>query len=231
MNSKSCARVCLIGIAAVLLPATCKAQGYTISILAGGADPHFTDGGGDGGPATGAALGHPCYDVAVDGAGNLYIAAGALIRKLSPSGIISTVAGGGLSVGDGVQATRAELAPVALAADAAGNLYIADTAVGNSRIRKVDTKGIITTVAGGAQCCDLGDGGPAINAYLSIPYGLAVDAAGNLYIAQVNRQNNLIRKVSANGIVTTVAGGGAAVGDGGPASGASLARPVGVAVD
>jgi len=225
--------VWLTRIAALLTPAICTGQGYMIGTAAGGANPYFYLGTGDGGSATGAGLANPCNDVAVDGAGNLYIVAGSLIRKVSSTGIVTTFAGGGSSVGDGVPATQAELAPVALANDAGGNLYIADTAFGLSRIRKVDAKGIISTVAGGAPCCALGDGGPATNAYLAIPYGLAVDAAGNLYIAQVDSNNNLVRKVSASGTVNTVAGGGpcCALGDGGPATSTSLARPLGVAVD
>ena len=87
-------------------------------------------------------------------------------------------------------------------------------------------------MVGGAYCCALEDGGPATAAYLAIPYGLAVDTAGNLYIAQANGGGgNLVRKVSANGVITTVAGGGTASGDGGPATSARLARPLGVAVD
>ena len=222
--------VFLLAIAAVFTPASCLAQSYTITTAAGGADPHFLAGTGDGGAATGAGLGNPTNDVAIDTAGNLYIATGRLVRKVSPSGIISTVAGGGSNIGDGGLAAQAELLPTALAVDAAGNLFIADSTFGVSRVRKVDTKGIITTVAGGAGCCALGDGGTATRAYLAIPYGLAVDTAGNLYIAQAFEGNNLIRKVS-NGIISTVAGGGTASGEGGPATGASLARPTGVAVD
>jgi uncharacterized protein (TIGR03437 family) len=216
----------------MLIPASCWAQSYTISTIAGGGNTYFYPGTGDGAQATNAGLGNPCIDVALDGGGNLYIAAGKLIRKVSSSGIISTVAGGGTSVGDGVRAIEAELSPVAIAVDTSGNLYIADSVFGVFRVRKVDTKGIITTVAGGAGCCALGDGGQATGAYLAIPYGLAVDSAGNLYIAQANGSGaNLVRKVSANGVITTVAGGGTASGDGGPASSASLARPLGVAVD
>jgi uncharacterized protein (TIGR03437 family) len=225
---------CLIGIAVAFTPSFGQAQSYTINTAAGGASPFFFTGTGDGGKATSAGLANLCYDVALDGPGNLYIVAGSLIRKVNTAGIISTVAGGGSSIGDGVPATQAQISPIALASDTAGNLYIADTAFGDSRIRKVDTKGIITTVAGGAPCCALGDGGPAAGAYISIPYGVAVDAAGNLYIAQANGQNNVIRKVSATaGTISTIAGGGPAgvTGDGGPATSISLARPTGVAVD
>jgi uncharacterized protein (TIGR03437 family) len=222
----------LLGLATLLAPALCLAQGYAITTAAGGGNPYYFAGTGDGGNATSAGLGNPCYDVAVDGAGNLYIVAGSLIRKVTPAGIISTVAGGGSSVGDYVPATQADLSPTAIAVDTAGSLFIADSVFGTSRIRKVDSTGTITTVAGGAQCCALGDGGPATSAYIAIPWGLAVDTSGNLYIAQVDTSNNnLVRKVSSNGTITTVAGGGAATGDGGAATSARLARPLGVAVD
>jgi len=223
--------VFLLGSAAIFIPASCLAQSYTIATAAGGANPNFLPGTGDGGAATGAGLGNPANDVAIDTAGNLYIATRSLVRKVSPSGIISTVAGGGSSIGDGGPAAQAEILPTALAVDAAGNLYIADSTFGISRVRKVDTRGIINTVAGGAGCCGLGDGATATKAYLAIPYGIALDASGNLYIAQTGGNNNLIRKVSTNGIISTVAGGGTATGDGGPATSASLARPTGVAVD
>jgi trimeric autotransporter adhesin len=232
-RSTRSALICLTMVTALFLPAVCEAQTYTITTAAGGANPYFTSGSGDAGPATSAALGNPCYDTAVDAAGNLYIASGGLIRKVSVTGVISTFAGGGSSIGDGVPATTAALSPVAIAVDGAGNLYIAETVYGMSLVRKVNTSGIITTIAGGAACCALGDGGPATAAYLAVPYGLAVDSGGNLYIAQVNGNDNLIRKVSSNGFISTVAGGGAAgnIGDGGPATGAGLSRPLGVAVD
>src|ERR1035441_3257572 len=158
----------LLGLVTLLAPALCRAQGYTITTAAGGGNPYYFAGTGDGGQATSAGLGNPSYDVAVDGSGNLYVVAGSLVRKVTTGGIISTVAGGGSSVGDGVPATQAELSPTAIAVDTAGNLFLADFTFGTSRIRKVDPKGIITTVAGGAQCCALGDGGSALSAYLSI---------------------------------------------------------------
>src|ERR1035441_7362296 len=94
--------VSLIGAAIFLAPALCRAQGYTITTAAGGVTPYYLAGTGDGGKATSAGLGNPCYDVAMDGSGNLYVVAGSLVRKVTPGGIISTVAGGGASVGDGV---------------------------------------------------------------------------------------------------------------------------------
>jgi uncharacterized repeat protein (TIGR01451 family) len=188
---------------------------------------------GDGGQATGAELDYP-QGVAVDGAGNLYIADtdNNRVRKVSTAGIITTVAGNGTAAysGDGGQATGAEIyQPEGVAVDGAGNLYVADTQ--NSRVRKVSTAGIITTVAGNGTLGYSGDGGQATGAELYRPEGVAVDGAGNLYIADTD--NNRVRKVSTAGIIATVAGNGTAAfsGDGGPAAGAELYQPAGVAVD
>ena len=202
----------------------------TITTVAGKGSWGFS---GDGGPATSARLSTPS-GVGVDAAGNLFIAdfGNQRIRKVDPSGIITTVAGNGTRgfSGDGGPATSASLAlPHGVAVDAAGNLFIADQ--GNQRIRKVDPAGIITTVAGNGTRGFSGDGGPATSASLAIPRRVAVDAAGNLFIAdQVNQR---IRKVDAAGIITTVAGNGTRgfSGDGGSATSASLANPMGVAVD
>ena len=213
-----------------------------ISTVAGSATQGF---GGDGGAATSAMLDRP-EGVAVDGTGNLYIAdtANHRIRKVDAStGIISTIAGTGAAydpydlyfVGDGGAATSAIIShPVAVALDGAGNLYIAGW--GRSRIRKVDAStGIISTIAGSEHGFG-GDGGPATAAKLSAPYGVALDGAGNLYIADWG--NHRIRKVDAStGIISTVAGSatdfddGGFGGDGGPATAAKLDRPQGVAVD
>jgi sugar lactone lactonase YvrE len=192
---------------------------------------------GDGGPATSAQLGHP-DDVALDGAGNVYIAdtASNLVRKVDRNGNISTVAGnferGAGFFGDGGAATNAALnAPTGVALDTAGNLYIADE--NNSRIRKVDLAGIITTVAGSNQSGYSGDGGPATSAKLHRPIGVRADAAGNLFIA--DSFSNVVRKVDLTGTITTVAGnfamGAGYSGDGGPATSAQLSFPVFVSVD
>lgn len=188
----------------------------TISTVAG----NGTEGvSGDGGAAINASLGDPTA-VALSGAGELYIAdsAGGKIRKVTPVGIISTVAGGGPDFLAG---------PRGVTLDAAGNLYIADTF--NHRIRRVNMAGITTTVAGTTQGFS-GDGGPATAASLNSPYGVAVDADGNLYIA--DSTNRRVCRVAPNGTITTVAGGGSNfTGNGIPATSAALSYPIAVATD
>jgi sugar lactone lactonase YvrE len=215
--------------AILVLLVSCFAFGqtYTIQTFAGNGTQGYS---GDGDPATSAQLDDP-LGIAVDAAGNLYIAdeVNNRIRRVS-NGVITTVAGNGTGAfsGDGGPATSSELhSPFGVAVDAAGNLYIADA--GNNRIRRV-SNGVITTVAGSGTEGYSGDNGPATSAQLDSPYGVAVDAAGNLYIADT--YNNRIRKVS-NGVITTVAGTGTKgySGDNGPAASAQLDYPQGVAVD
>src|SRR5947207_1580688 len=166
---------------------------------------------GDGGAATSASLSGPA-GVAVDAGGNLYIAAYSnhRIRKVdAATGIITTMAGNGnpTFAGDGGAATSASVyVPTGVALDASGNLYIAD--YGNQRVRKVDAaSGIITTVAGNGSPAFAGDGDAATSASLNSPVAVALDASGNLYVA--DQGNHRIRKVAAaTGIITTVAGNG-----------------------
>jgi sugar lactone lactonase YvrE len=197
---------------------------------------------GDGGPATQAVVSQP-YGLAVDDRGNLFISSPTMnrIRKVTSSGIITTVAGSGdeagssdppLFSGDGGPAVNARLdAPKGIALDARGNLFIADSR--NFRARRVDAKtGIITTVAGNGEAGFSGDGGPATEARFDRVEGLAVDSDGNLFIADSG--NHRVRGVDATtGIVQTVAGNGTAhtSGDGGPAAQAGAPFPTGVAVD
>lgn len=182
---------------------------------------------GDGGQATAAEIGP--NDVAIDTTGNIYIAtSGNVIRKINTSGIITTVAGNGTPgySGDGGQATAAKIQPEGVATDRAGNLYIND----QTRIRMVSTSGIITTIAGNGIMGYSGDGGPALAAQFTSPHGITVDDTGNVYLADTN--NERIRKISATGIVTTIAGNGVQGydGDGGPPDSAALDKPEYIAV-
>ena len=220
----------------VLLPALACAQTYNISLVAGMATtpptPGFT---GDSGQAISAELDSPA-GLWVDASHNIYIVDkdNDRIRKVSSSGIITTVAGSSTAevyAGDGGKATSASLnEPNGIAFDSAGNMYIADT--GNSVIRKVNTSGIISTVAGNNISAFNGDGGPAIDANLSEPTSVAFDAAGNLYIADSN--NDCIRIVTPDQNIHTFAGQCSYPlfqGDGGPATQAKLNKPYSVAVD
>jgi sugar lactone lactonase YvrE len=191
---------------------------------------------GDGGPAISAEL-NGLESVTPDYGGNLYIADGAnqRIREVAAAtGIITTVAGNGTAgySGDGGPATSATInVPEDTALDSAQHLYVADEA--NNRIRMVSgATGIITTVAGNGVASYSGDGGPATSASLNQPGGTAVDAAGNLYIA--DSANQRIREVDAGaGIIVTIAGNGTAgySGDGGPATSAELQDPAGMVFD
>lgn len=187
---------------------------------------------GDGGPATSASLSRP-FGLAIS-AGTLYIAdtLNRRVRAVSPSGVIGTAAGNGEAsfAGDGGRAASATLSsPQGVAVDGTGAVFIADTS--NNRIRRVSPSGIITTVAGDGNGDFTGDGGPAASARLHSPAGMAFDAAGSLYFADL--QNNRVRKIAPSGTITTVAGDGTPgfSGDGGPATAAWLDNPRGVAID
>ncbi len=200
-----------------------KVSSGVIATLAGTAACGFS---GDNGPATSAALDDP-DGLAADPAGDVYFAdvRNNRIREVS-AGVIATIAGGGTFNGDGGPPLAAILnQPAGVALDAAGNLYLADTS--SNRIRGV-SHGVIATIAGTGVPGFAGDNGPAVDAELSQPSSLAFDRSGNLYIADTG--NNLVRMVS-NGRITTFAGGGSSLGDGGPAVNAMLGGPTGLAFD
>jgi uncharacterized protein (TIGR03437 family) len=199
-----------------------------INTVAGSGNPGF---GGDGQQAVLAAMSSP-VGVAVDRSGNILIADrnNYRIRKVAAGGQMGTLAGNGTQSysGDGGPATAAQMnQPAGMAADGFGNIYVADTQ--NAVVRVVSPSGVIYTFAGTGVAGFSGDSGQASGAQLNSPSGVAVDTAGNVYIADTF--NARIRKVLPNGIITTVAGGGSAQGDGGPATGAALSLPRSVAVD
>jgi hypothetical protein len=235
-------------LAAAVPPAAAAypVSGLTIWTIAGdGSTCTSAPACGDGGAAIDAQLnGARAVVSAADG--SVYIADSLdhEVRKLSPDGTITRIAGNGTpcttapACGDGGAATSAELnQPLALAVDRAGNLYISDT--GDREVREVSAGGTITRIAGnGADCSSppaCGDGGPATSAELSGPDGVAVDPAGNVYIADGNEDE--VRKVSPRGTITRVAGDGTpcfaapACGDGAAATSAQLWVPGALALD
>ena len=193
--------------------------------------------GGDSGLAGSAMLASPT-SVDVDNAGNVYIADrfNYRIRRVTPQGIIDTVAGNGTynlqnPTGDGGLATQAQLGvPTGVVAASDGSLYIAE--FGSHRVRKVRSNGVIITIAGNGNYGAGGDGGLAVNAQLNGPFSLALDATGNLYVGDSNNQR--VRRIDVvSGFITTVAGSGSpgTEGDGESAIKANLYPPSGIAVD
>ncbi len=182
---------------------------------------------GDNGPATKASFSPS--GIAFDAAGNLYIAdtRNNRLREVS-NGVITTVAGNGsgLASGENFPAINAQLSPADVAVDAAGNLFVADGL--NNRIRRI-SKGIITTFAGTGVAGFSGDNGPATSAMLYGPGGIAIDASGSVYIT--DSYNNRLRRVL-GGVINTIAGGSTSFfGENGPATGAQLGSPYGLAID
>jgi uncharacterized protein (TIGR03437 family) len=194
---------------------------------------------GDGGPATSAQLSNPVprAGLATDSAGNVYIADGGnrRVRKVDTSGIITTVAGNGMTSvagdGDGKHATDVALCnPTTGAADSTGNLLMGDGTC--LKVRKVDTSGVIHTAAGSGKGGFSGDGGQATDAKMAQPFVVATDSAGNFYIVD-EAPGSRVRKVNKDGIISTIAGNGTqgSSGDGGPATSALLFEVRAVAVD
>ena len=214
---------------------TVAGQTFTVTQVTSPLISTLAGGGTSATPAAATSVSIPVgYGVAVDSAGNVYFPSPALnmVFKADASGVVTRVAGSGIQgfAGDGGPALEAQLnSPVGVAVDSSGNVYISDSA--NAAVRKMDLTGVITTYAGNGNLGSGGDGGPAASASLNAPYGLAVDASGNLFIADPDAE--VIRKVSAAGVISTVAGNGAYgySGDGGPAVSASLYDPIDVTVD
>ena len=211
---------------AALISINCNPQlrAQQISTIAGNGSGTFS---GNNGPATAAALNQP-FNVAVDNAGNLFIADrfNNMVRKVDVSGTITTIAGSGIAGynGDGIAATDAQLHhPTGVAADQGGSIYIAD--LGNHRVRKVSPAGIITTIAGNGKSGYNGDDIAATSAWLSGPWGISVDRYGNIFVGDAG--NHRVRKITPDGIIYTVAGTGIAgfSGDGNLATAANLNGP------
>ena len=218
-----------ITLIALTIAISCSSFAQTITTIAGNGSFGYS---GDSGPATAASLNNPAH-IAIDASGNIFFTDyhNNAIRKISTSGIITTVAGTGYPgySGDGFAATTATLdGPNDIAIDATGNLFIADQY--NYVIRKIDVSGIITTIAGNGIGGYSGDGMPALSAEM-LPAGVAVDNAGNIYISDYGNQR--IRKVNTSGIISTIAGTGypGYSGDGGAAIAADIFQPCSLTVD
>ncbi len=218
--------VCFVVLGSAAIPS----HSQTVTSIAGTGTSGFS---GDNGPAISAAL-DTASAVAADAQGNIFIAdtRNHRIRKISNNGTITTVAGNGQEgfSGDNGPGPSAQLSfPRGLAVDAGGSIYIADT--GNSRIRKLALDGKISTIAGTGTAGFAGDGGPATGAQLNYPRGLALDASGNLYVA--DSWNYRVRRINRGGTIQTVAGNGSCgpFGDGGAATAASLGMIDALALD
>jgi len=204
-------------------------KGQIITTIAGNSTPGFS---GENGPATVAAI-SGVIGIAVDKIGNIYFseAINNVVEKIDTNGILTRFAGTGVpgSGGDGGPATNAELnfgIVGGLAVDSIGNVFISTS----STIRKVNTSGIISTIAGTAVYGYSGDGGPATNAEFADPVGICFDKAGNFYIA--DDQNSDIRMINVAGIASTFAGTTIGFsGDGGPATNAQFKWPEGISID
>jgi sugar lactone lactonase YvrE len=193
-----------------------------VTTLAGSGKAGFADGTG-----AEASFNTP-QGVAVDASGNVYVSESGnhRIRKISPSGVVTTVAGSGKpGFADGTGAEANFKSPTGIALDAVGNVYVSDT--GNHQIRKITPSGVVTTLAGSGKPGF--QDGQGTKASFNVPFGLAVDRNGNIYVADMG--NHRIRKITPDGFVTTLAGSGKAAAEDGYSTAASFNLPWGVAID
>ena len=216
-------RVSLLVMAAILF-ISCgkKPQSPAVTTIAGSGVLGFADGNG-----TSALFSNP-MGVAADSAGNIYVADSRnnLIRKITPQGMVSTLAGSGKEAAtDGHGTTASFFFPTAIATDAKGNVYVADTH--NSLIRKITPEGIVSTIAGRSPTKKLND--KKDTARFDNPYGIAVDKDGNVFVADWDK--NQIKKISPDGKVAVVAGNGERGAKDGKASDATFYLPEGITID
>ena len=202
-------------------PASCN-NGGVVSTFAGSGSLGSANGTG-----TAASFWNP-YGVGADSAGNVYVAdtGNEIIREITPGGVVSTLAGSGSSGSVNATGTAASFfTPAGVAADSAGNVYVADT--DNHMIRKITSGGVVSTLAGSGSAGSANGTGTA--ASFGLPEGVAVDFSGNVYVADAN--NQLIRKITSGGLVSTLAGSGSTGSANGTGTAASFYQPFGVAVD
>lgn len=202
--------------------ATPAPTGATVTTLAGNGVPGFADGTGA------AAIFNGPAGIALDGSGNIIVAStlNHRIRKVTPAGVVTTIAGsGGGAFADGTGTAAAFNGPGDLALDSNGNIYVADTS--NHRIRKIDPQGVVTTLAGGGAAA-FGDG-TGTNAFFSNPSGVVVDSNGNVYVGDTD--NRRMRRITPAGVVTTLAGNGVSGSTDGTGTAAQFGGPRGLALD
>ena len=213
----------LSGIILGLLASIATAQTPLVTTLAGSGSSGSANGQGT------SATFDDLYGIALDSSGNLYVAdaLNKLIRKITPSGLVSTFAGSGYSNSLDGQGVNADFSyPRGIASDGSGNFYIGD--YNNNKIRKITSSGLVSTFAGSGSAGIYNDQGTS--ASFKLPHGVAVDFMnGNIYVA--DKGNHAIRKITSSGVVTTLAGSGSSGFANGQGVGATFAQPQGVAVD